>query len=726
MERLVKQAAEAYNHQNYERALELYKAAADKLGSNFFAVNIAQCEKFIQSPTAIPHFPPKHVAHPNDYFDCIYLVNLKGERAKRIKSLCHLKKLGIKVRLFDATNGYEGEPLKVFEEYKRRPIGNLTRYPEWNWREVKRNSHFIESPGAVGYIFTYSSIIRDAKQNRYKRIWIIEDDVLLTNDFFKKFDRFITRVDSDWKVLQLGASQYGWDYIDESKAIKDGFYFPKQLDTCGSFSIALNETIYDQLLEAINAFDAPFDHLPLGEIYEKYSGKCFVAFPNLSMADVSDSTIRGKRDQYKQASLVKWRVEDFSYPARRPSIAVILQSFDSLKYLNSFSNPEDLPFELHLYYPSSDGLRPIHLNGDFRSDLFQIVDLNLMETSVELEECDYVVTLDKDTCLTEDLIIQFIESDLGICSSKPTSFKSVTFKARHFVKGRASVILPTYKRPTNLKIAASSALTQNYSDFELIIVNDSGLDSEYLDETRKVVSELKSAHPSKNIVYIEHTVNRNGAAARNTGFMHSSGEFIMFLDDDDAYLPDRISKSVEALSLATKIEGAVYCGFLGWNSPENDENRYATGDLTKEILLLDYKKHYLHTNTATYRREAVRMLNGFDESYRRHQDLEFNLRFFRYYKTTIVKEALVRLNPEPSNISNKVFNSNMLELKTKFLNQFEYVIQEHADNMFDIYNIHWSEVVRYINDLEDFKTYAKSKVSSGMTQVLLRIMDNHS
>ncbi|WP_438883286.1 hypothetical protein, partial [Bacillus cereus group sp. Bce013] len=77
--------------------------------------------------------------------------------------------------------------------------------------------------------------------------------------------------------------------------------------------------------------------------------------------------------------------------------------------------------------------------------------------------------------------------------------------------------------------------------------------------------------------------------------------------------------------------GAVYCGFLGWNSSENDLHRYKEGDLTLDILMLDYKNHYLHTNTATYKRHVVLSINGFDESYHRHQDLEFNLRFFESY-----------------------------------------------------------------------------------------------
>jgi hypothetical protein len=162
----------------------------------------------------------------------------------------------------------------------------------------------------------------------------------------------------------------------------------------------------------------------------------------------------------------------------------------------------------------------------------------------------------------------------------------------------------------------------------------------------------------------------------------------------------------------------VYCGFLGWNSPENDLNRYKAGDLTLEIFLLDYKKHYLHTNTATYKRDAVLRINGFDESYKRHQDLEFNIRFFQYYKIDVVKEALVRLNPEPSDVSNKVFNIEMANLKSKFLGQFSHIVVGY-DVEREIYLKHWSEVSRYVSDSSLLIETLSADYKNGFYKVLI-------
>lgn len=708
---IVKDANTKFISGDYLGALNLYKRAGEILGKDLFAANIRLCNERIPQVTFLKA-PEKNI---HDYFQHVYVVNLHHQINKRLKIAHHLKQENIRFELFQAVNGYQGEPLNVYETYKKKPLGSLTRYSSWNEREIKRNSHFIESAGAVGYIFTYLKILEDAKSKGYKKILILEDDVILCHDFFMRLECFMSKIPNSWKVLQLGASQYGWTNINLDSALEEGFYQPNQLETCGSFAIAFDVSIADEVIEAQSAFEAPFDHLPMGEIYEKYRGECFVSYPNLVMPDVSDSSIRGGRCQYAQSEKVKWNIENFRYPYPKPSVSVILTSHKNLKYYSNFSNHEDMAVELRLYYMSSDGLRPLHNKSMLPPDYK--IDHSALE-NLSLPAANFFLTLDEIAILTESDIETYVEYSLGLREVNTTPLKTFNPTPLIHKSGRVSVVIPTYKRPKNLKNALTSVLEQDYKDIEILVVSDNGKDSPFNDETRALINELKNAYPKRNLSLLEHTQNRNGAAARNTAIMQSTGEYICFLDDDDIYLPGRISKSVDALKKSRGIDGAVYCGFLGWNSPQNDVNRYKSGDLTLEILMLDYKKHYLHTNTATYKREAVLAINGFDESYRRHQDLEFNLRFFELYMIETVKEPGVRLNPEPSNISNKVYNFDMLELKKRFLHQFSHRISGFGDNLErDIYLLHWGEVLRYATD----KELLISKVKEDYTNAYLQI-----
>lgn len=692
---VIQRAYECFEVKNYEAALKLYEQAGKVIGEKNVELNIRICKERIGSS--------KSKSFVNRYFDNVYVVNLKKNVKDRLTIAKHLKENNIDFELFEAIDGYKGAPFKKWEEYLERPIGEFLRYKKEKEKEIKHGKPFIESAGAIGYIFTYLSILQDAKHKGYSKFLILEDDVILASNFEKKIEEFISRVGEDWKILQLGASQYGWAGLEEDEIVSQGFYFPRRVDgcnTCGSFAIAFDSSVIDELIEAESAFEAPFDHLPMGEIYERYLGQCFVAYPNVVMPDVGESSIRGARCQIEHSKRVKWRLSDFDYPPKKPIVNLIVKNRKQLKYLAEFDKSPLQPFLLRIFYNTSDGIRPVH-NASSVIDDDAIKD---DEQYLALPPADYNISLDESNAVSESELVRFIEYKVGLKKENDSSFFEINkdlVKGTEVVSGRVSVIIPTYKRPSNLLNALKSVVEQDYSDVEVIVVNDNGAGSEFNKETKDIVEKDRAENAGHKVIYIEHKNNRNGAAARNTGILNSTGEYICFLDDDDIYLPERISQSIFKLKETSYKVGAVYCGFLGWNSPENDLGRYKEGDLTKEILLLDYKKHYLHTNTATYKRDAILALNGFDESYRRHQDLEFNLRFFELYSVSNVKEALVRLNPEPSLISNKVFNREMVHIKEKFLSQFSYIINYYGEeDQVSIYKRHWGEIKKYIN--EDF------------------------
>jgi glycosyltransferase involved in cell wall biosynthesis len=101
--------------------------------------------------------------------------------------------------------------------------------------------------------------------------------------------------------------------------------------------------------------------------------------------------------------------------------------------------------------------------------------------------------------------------------------------------GLVSVIIPTYRRVPELKVAAASALAQTYANLEVIVVAD-GPDAEARAALEGVDSRLR---------YIELAVNSGPAEARNQGVRASRGEWLAFLDDDDIMLPERIERALE-------------------------------------------------------------------------------------------------------------------------------------------------------------------------------------
>ncbi|MDQ5913792.1 MAG: hypothetical protein QG623_411 [Patescibacteria group bacterium] len=82
-------------------------------------------------------------------------------------------------------------------------------------------------------------------------------------------------------------------------------------------------------------------------------------------------------------------------------------------------------------------------------------------------------------------------------------------------KPLVSIIIPTYKGSTTLARAIMSCLGQSYMPTEIIIVDDNDPKST---ERYKTESIVKNYENLGNVIYIKHSKNRNGSAARNTGF----------------------------------------------------------------------------------------------------------------------------------------------------------------------------------------------------------------
>lgn len=97
-----------------------------------------------------------------------------------------------------------------------------------------------------------------------------------------------------------------------------------------------------------------------------------------------------------------------------------------------------------------------------------------------------------------------------------------------------SVIIPTYNRSGMVQEAIDSVLDQDFTDYELIVVDDGSGDS-----TPTILAGYGRA------ITVHHQSNRGVSAARNHGIAAASGQLIAFLDSDDLWLPRKLSTQVK-------------------------------------------------------------------------------------------------------------------------------------------------------------------------------------
>ncbi|NAW77307.1 hypothetical protein CAG60_00200, partial [Vibrio sp. V33_P6A3T137] len=153
---LFKKANKLFTQGDYNNALKLYLQYEKKYGNENVRVNIKLCMDRMGENGSLNDYYHEDVQSNkiNDYFDHIYVVNLQHQHEKRLKIATHLKENNIHFEVYKASNGYQGELLDFFNEYEEKSLGHLIRYSEYSFLEFSKQQHLIESPGAMGYIFT--------------------------------------------------------------------------------------------------------------------------------------------------------------------------------------------------------------------------------------------------------------------------------------------------------------------------------------------------------------------------------------------------------------------------------------------------------------------------------------------------------------------------------------------------------------------------------------------
>lgn len=102
---------------------------------------------------------------------------------------------------------------------------------------------------------------------------------------------------------------------------------------------------------------------------------------------------------------------------------------------------------------------------------------------------------------------------------------------------KVSIIIPTYNSEATIERTLESVLQQTYQNIEIIVVDNGSTD-----DTIRLVQELESV-----LLFTLDRVERS--VARNVGVNQSSGDYILFLDSDDAMLFDSIEYLVSTLEL---------------------------------------------------------------------------------------------------------------------------------------------------------------------------------
>ena len=218
-----------------------------------------------------------------------------------------------------------------------------------------------------------------------------------------------------------------------------------------------------------------------------------------------------------------------------------------------------------------------------------------------------------------------------------------------------SIIIPNYNNAEFLKSSVSSALSQDYRNIEVIVVDDGSSDDsvQILESFGKKIRLLRQS-------------NLGAATARNSGIKNAKGDYLAFLDSDDEWRPSKITLQMKKMN--SSHYGLVYCAlqelYLNGShglihNPKFEGNCYKF-----------FKKYPSRAiivggcSTALIRKSILTGSLFFDESFNGvGEDLDFFRRVSRITEVGYITEVLVDYRRHSASLSavsiQKYFEGNM-------------------------------------------------------------------
>ncbi len=198
-----------------------------------------------------------------------------------------------------------------------------------------------------------------------------------------------------------------------------------------------------------------------------------------------------------------------------------------------------------------------------------------------------------------------------------------------------SVVIPLYNKEASIAQSLKSVLSQEYDDFEVVIVDDGSTDGsvavvEAINDPRIRLIKQENGGPSK---------------ARNTGVKNAKGEWILFLDADDEMLPEALEFFSEKIQ-----KNADADMFLGEVIVNNGKTEHLAVEYKEGVVSNPFKSHvfgrlYQCSGTTVYRKTIVEE-NPFDERVRRYEDLQRIFKLYSKYSLYLCHKPVAKINLE--------------------------------------------------------------------------------
>lgn len=203
-----------------------------------------------------------------------------------------------------------------------------------------------------------------------------------------------------------------------------------------------------------------------------------------------------------------------------------------------------------------------------------------------------------------------------------------------------SVIIPSYNKERYVATAIESILSQTFTDFEIIIVDDASSD-----ESIRVVTP----YLSENVRLLKHVQNKGLSAARNTGIKDAQGKMVALLDADDSWHPSYLQKIYDLTQKFPEVSLFATNYYEVYPTGKKMLPAHRFSGSSDDIMIADFFSVSLAqpiycSCSFSFKKSVASSIGYYDESITFAEDIDFNIRANLRFQLAYSPQALVNYN----------------------------------------------------------------------------------
>lgn len=206
-----------------------------------------------------------------------------------------------------------------------------------------------------------------------------------------------------------------------------------------------------------------------------------------------------------------------------------------------------------------------------------------------------------------------------------------------------SVLMTVYNGAQYLHESVQSILSQTYSDFEFIIINDGSTD-----QTESIVL----GYHDERIIYVKNEQNAGLIASLNKGLLLAKGDLVARMDADDISLPTRLATEVSFLSEHPDVGvvGSYYQTINEWGALGGEAQRPESHHLIQWELCF---QNPLAHPTIMMRKDVVQKVGGYSPDMLHAEDRDLWQRLTKVAKFYNIQKTLLLRRRHSDNITSR-------------------------------------------------------------------------